>query len=77
MKKITVEFTGTPLRSALLTIGRSGELKVSLGAGLKDRKIYRKFINVPADKALRDVASVGLCVVTVRAGTYLVTPKAQ
>ena len=77
MKKITVEFRGTSRRSALVTIGRSGELKVSLGAGIEDRKVYRKFINVPADKALRDVASVGDCEVTVRAGTYLVTPKAQ
>ncbi len=73
VKRITVTFNGEPLDAAIRKIGKLGGLKVTVSADVKGRKVYRKFVNVPADKALREVAASAGCKVSVADGTYVVT----
>lgn len=75
-KRITVAFSGEPLAAAIRKIGELGDLKITVSADVNGRKVYRKFVNVPADKALREVAAAAGCKVSVAGGTYVVSPSA-
>jgi hypothetical protein len=74
-KPVSIVFKNTPIRQALMDIGKQAKLRIEIPQGLGAERISRDIRGVPAKAALQAVAESGGYTVTEAAGVYRISRK--